>query len=92
MKFSKIDLKLLIYHDKPEFNGKPLKYICHEEGEKRRWSSTDRLVFSYDEKFYETWYESGNTEYQEYEPFENEPDEIECKEVFLKEKIIKVYE
>ena len=57
-----------------------------------RWSKKFRLVFRYDNKFYEKFYTTGATEYQEEYPFENDPFEIECKEVFPKEKLVIYYE
>lgn len=56
-----------------------------------RWSVTYRRVFSFKDKFYETIYSVGATEYQEENPYEGEGDEIECKEVFPTEVTITVY-
>lgn len=58
----------------------------------RRWVNTYRMVFEHGGKFYETIYERGKTENQWVELYENDPDEIECPEVFRKEQIIVVYE
>jgi hypothetical protein len=47
-----------------------------------RWNVTHRRVFKFEGRFYETRYSKGATEYQEEQPYEYDPDEIECKEVF----------
>lgn len=60
--------------------------------DERRWVNVYRMVFEYQGKFYETVYEQGKTENQWVELYENDPDEIECPEVFKKEKTIIVYE
>lgn len=57
-----------------------------------RWSISYERVFSYKDKFYETHYSVGATEMQDEGPYEYDPDEVECKEVFPKEKTITVYE
>ncbi len=59
---------------------------------KSRWADHYRRVFQHEGKFYETCYRVGSTEMQEEMPYENDPDEIECKEVFAVEKTITVYE
>lgn len=57
-----------------------------------RWSTHYRTVFKFENKYYETFYSVGSTEYQDESPYEYEPDEIELDEVFPVEKIITVYE
>lgn len=59
---------------------------------KRRWSVDHECIFKHDGKFYRTTYEVGATEYQDGQPYQDAGDEIECKEVFAKEKVITVYE
>lgn len=57
-----------------------------------RWSEIHEIVFSYFNKYYMTTYSTGLTEYQNERPFEDDPDEIYCDEVFPREKIVTVYE
>ena len=56
-----------------------------------RWSTAHRRIFKFEGKFYETCYSHGSTECQDESPYEYEPDQIECKEVFPVEKTIIVY-
>lgn len=57
-----------------------------------RWAVHRRKIFIHNGKFYETIYRVGSTENQKERPYEYALDEIECKEVFPKEKIITIYE
>ena len=57
-----------------------------------RWAIVYRRVFKFQEKFYESIYSVGATECQDERPYEYDPDEIECKEVFPVQKTITVYE
>ena len=57
-----------------------------------RWSLYYEMVFEFEGKFYKTAYSVGATECQDESPFEFDPDEIECQEVFKKEKLVTVYE
>lgn len=57
-----------------------------------RWSVVYQRVFKFEDKFYETVFSVGATEYQDESPYEYEPEEIECEEVFPVEKTIIVYE
>lgn len=57
-----------------------------------RWTTLYSLVFEHEGKFYRTSYRKGSTEMQDESPFEFDPDEIECKEVFPVTKTITVYE
>lgn len=54
-----------------------------------RWTTIIKAVFEHEGKFYETIYGRGSTEYQDEEPYEFEEDEVKCKEVHLKEVIVK---
>lgn len=56
-----------------------------------RWSVHHRIVFKYQDKFYQTTYSVGATEYQNEGPWEYE-DDIECQEVRQVEKLVKVWE
>lgn len=86
MKFKKEDLIEGIYGHEEQVT------VLDEIISQSRWSIHHRRVFSFNGKFYETKYSVGATEYQEERPYSDEDDEIECKEVFPKEKIIIVYE
>lgn len=57
-----------------------------------RWSEHHEIIFAHDGKFYSTWYSCGLTEYQDEAPFENSPEEIDCVEVELVEKLVKVWQ
>ena len=57
-----------------------------------RWETTFRIIFEHEGKYYEHHYSQGSTEMQEHSPMEYAPDEIECPEVHLVEKTIKVWE
>lgn len=47
-----------------------------------RWSVMYEVIFKHEDKFYVTSYSVGATEHQDETPYEYEPDEIECEEVF----------
>jgi len=66
--------------------------ISDEIYEHHRWAVSFRLIFKFDNKYYETVYRVGATEMQDESPYEYEPDEIECKEVFKLIKMMTVYE
>lgn len=56
-----------------------------------RWSINHEIVFAHNGKFYRTYYSEGATEMQEERPWEYEQ-EVECYEVELVEKLVKVWE
>jgi hypothetical protein len=56
-----------------------------------RWSVHHQIIFDYDGKFYRTHYSEGATEYQDESPWEYD-NEIECTEVHIVEKLMKVWE
>lgn len=56
-----------------------------------RWSIHHDIIFAYNGKFYETYYSVGATECQDESPWEHD-EEVECFEVKLVEKTIKVWE
>lgn len=60
--------------------------LC-EMYDKGRWYYTERVVFKYDDKLYETFIEWPATEYQEIQ----HPKYFKCDEVEEYEKIIKEY-
>lgn len=66
--------------------------ILNEVVDTSRWSVHYRRVFQHDGKFYETFYSVGATDQQDECPYEYEPDEIECAEVFRTEKTVIVYQ
>ena len=49
---------------------------------KRRWVIDCRRVFKFEGRFYETHYSVSATEAQYERPYQYDPEEIECKEVF----------
>lgn len=57
-----------------------------------RWSVHHEHIFEFEGKFYRTTYSIGATESQDESPYDYEPDEIECEEVFPVEKVVFVYE
>jgi hypothetical protein len=88
MKFTKEFLQELVW-DEGDDN---VEVIEDELIDESRWSLHYRMIFKYDEKYYETFYSKGATEQQDESPYEFEDDEIECVEVFPIEKVITVYE
>lgn len=58
---------------------------------KSRWALQYRRVFKHNERFYETHYSVGATESQEETPYEYDPSDIECAEVFPTQKTVTVY-
>lgn len=89
MKFKKQQLKELVWGDEPE------GLMIVEEPkiiDTSRWSIIYEMIFSFEDKFYETSFCRGATEHQEESPYEYDEDEIECKEVVPVEKTIIVYE
>ena len=58
----------------------------------RRWSEDHEIIFAHEGKFYRTHYSQGLTESQDESPFQYSPDEIECEEVELVEKLVKVWQ
>lgn len=56
-----------------------------------RWSEHHEIIFAHDGKFWRTHYSQGLTEMQDESPWENETD-IECEEVELVEKTVKVWQ
>jgi hypothetical protein len=66
--------------------------IINELVDTSRWSVHYRMVFKFEDKFYQTFYSCGATETQDESPYEYDGAQIECKEVFATEKVITVYE
>jgi len=55
-----------------------------------RWSAHHEIIFAHDSKFYKTYYSEGLTEMQDESPWQYE-NEVECIEVELVEKLMKVW-
>jgi len=87
MKFPKQLLCDLAYDETDE-----AKLIESELVDVSRWSIHYRMVFKIDNKFYSADYRKGATESQDESPFEYDPEEIECEEVFPQARTIIVYE
>jgi len=88
MKFKKESLKEQVWGDGPE----EWKVLVQEHTGESRWSQHWRIVFEVEGRFYETTYSIGSTESQDERPYEYDDDEIECKQVFPKSKIVTYYE
>jgi hypothetical protein len=71
MKFSKHDLAEETHET-----------VVNEITDHDRWTAHYRRVFKVGDKYFETHYRVGATEYQDEGPYEYDPDEIECEEVF----------
>lgn len=68
----------------------PYSSIYNEQVDTSRWSEVREIVFPFEGKFYRTSYSKGLTENQDESPWEYETD-VECQEVELVEKIVKVW-
>ncbi len=77
MKFKKEDLIELTWGDGSD----EFAVLSNELIDTTRWSTVHELVFEYGGKTYRTSYTRGATECQDEQPFEYEPDEVECAEV-----------
>ncbi|KIN36467.1 hypothetical protein ABEV77_20165 [Bacillus subtilis] len=64
--------------------GLPESSILEEITDTSRWSIHYRIVFSYQGRFFETFYSKGATENQYESPWEFE-EQVDCYEVELKE-------
>lgn len=91
MKFQKEDLIELSYCTDPNDGFNDFKVVSNEMVGRSRWLINYELIFRHNEGFYRTRYSLGATESQDYSPYEYEPDEIECEEVFPVEKTITVF-
>jgi hypothetical protein len=89
MLFKKEDLRDLAWGD---YNPDIFNIVSDKIIDTSRWSIIYEMVFGYQDKFYVTSYSEGATERQDESPYEDEEDEIECKEVFPREvKVIKYF-
>jgi hypothetical protein len=57
-----------------------------------RWTVHHERGFKHEGKFYLTTYSVGATENQNVSPYEYEGDEVECAEVFPRERVVTMYE
>jgi len=55
-----------------------------------RWSENHEIIFAHNGKFYKTYYSQGLTEMQDESAWEYD-EEVECIEVELTEKLVKVW-
>ncbi len=70
----------------------PPVVIVDEIVEHNRWAVRHRMIFQHHGRFYETKYRVPATELQDEQPYDAEPDEIECPEVWPISKKVTVYE
>ena len=86
MKFKRKTLQELVYDEAEDCE------VIHKRfSHKSRWSIHYTMVFKFEDKLYQTSYKVGATEQQDEEPYEYEPDEIECPEVEPFEATITLY-
>lgn len=78
-------LRSVIYKDTTE-----AEIIINDIHGNSRWTIEYKLVFKFEDKFYQAYYSEGATENQDREPFEDE-DEYVCTEVFPREETVIVY-
>ena len=71
--------------------GLPYNAIEDKITDTSRWSIHHEIVFPDNGRFYKTHYSEGATEIQDERPWEYE-NEIECTEVHIVEKLMKVWE
>ena len=69
----------------------PVLVVKNEITDKSRWTIGYRQVFKINDKFYKTYYHLGATECEDVELYP-EGEQIECFEVFPREKTVIVYE
>lgn len=89
MKFKKEFMIDLVYG---ELEDEDASIVEDKIIETSRWSVIHKIVFKFNDKFYESNYSIGATEMQDEGPYEYSKNEIECPEVRLVEKLMKVYE
>lgn len=69
----------------------PYSAIENKITDTSRWSIHHEIIFTDNGKFYSTHYSEGATEMQDESPWEYQ-DEVECTEVHIVEKLVKVWE
>lgn len=88
MKFKRDVLIRLAYEDFDDDNFMVMQNNLEEDG---RWVLGYNLVFKYKGNFYQTSYNRGANEMQDEQPFEYDPDEIECPQVWPYLRVITEY-
>lgn len=86
MKFKKEELTEIVWDCDPDYLVVSEKVVGDS-----RWEDHVETVFKSGDRFFVANWRRGKTEMQETRPFEYDPDEIECPEVFPVEKTITVY-
>lgn len=81
MQFTKEFLRELCYEE---------DYVHTEDAGSSRWLRYTSAVFEHDGKLYQTEFATGKSEVQEYRPYEDDPDIIECPEVQAVTELVKV--
>lgn len=74
---TKTDLQDMAWDDTPE----GITIISKDLWDHSRWCVTSRIIFKKEDRYYETFFSRGATEYQDEKPYEYDPDLIECHEV-----------
>lgn len=87
MKFKREFMQDMVWDDNPDTHVTE-DNICDTS----RWSEHHVVVFSYQGKYYQSFYSKGLTEQQDESPYEYDDAEIECTEVHQVDKIVKVWE
>jgi hypothetical protein len=72
--------------------GDHYEVVQNEQIDSNRWMGIYRLTVKINDKFYQTTYEKGLTENQDYGPFEDEGDTITFYNVVPRYKTVLVYE
>ena len=85
--FPKEFMKNLAYDEQDE----TVKVLKREQVDSRRWMANYEVVFEFEGFLYMSNYDMGLTENQENEPYEYDPDMIECTLVEAYEKTITYY-
>jgi len=75
------ELACMSMDDEISFENETYRVITNEMIDTSRWSIRHHLIFEYQDKFYESSYSTGATEYQDEGPYEYDDNEIECYEV-----------
>lgn len=88
MMFNSILLKALADGDPP----KGMEIIENRLVGRSRWALRYRLVFKFDEHFYESSYYIGATEQQDQRPYEDDLGMVECPEVVPVQTTVTIYE
>lgn len=85
--FAKEDLVDLAYGGAPD----GFEIISNTISDTTRWSVLHELIFSFGGEFFRTRYNVGATEQQDEQPFEDEGETVECRQVTPEETTITIY-